>query len=51
MDPINYAVYIESTGKGKINYDKFTPAFKTSIEALSTMVYGVTSNKKRGFFG
>ena len=53
MDPTNYAVYIEATGKGKIDYEKFTPQFKQCIETLSTMVYGVTDNhqKKKGIFG
>ncbi len=50
MEQANYANYIESIGKGRLDFEQFTPTFKQAMETLSTMVYGVTNNKKKGLF-
>jgi len=51
LDIQNYSNYIEGMQDGKLNYEKYTPEFKDSMERLSTMVYGAVGAKRRGFFG
>ena len=52
LEPLNYVNYIESMEDGKLDYEKFTPALKASMEQLALMAYGATnsSNKKKGLF-
>ena len=50
LDPMNYSNYIESMEDGKLNFDKYTPEFKDSMEQLAVMVYGILGSKKKGLF-
>ena len=52
LNPINYSVYIDAMDKGRIPYDNFTPEFKTAMDTLSKMVYGILGEKrKKSIFG
>ena len=52
LEPANYSNYIDGMEDGKLNLDKFTTEFRTSMDKLSIMAYGLTPGaKKKGFFG